>query len=156
MLSGFHAFLSRITNQDDIVVGIPTAGQAATDRQNLIGHCVNSLPFRAQVDSSQSIVEFTKTIRTQLLDAMDHQKFTFGTLLRKLAPPRDPSRPPIFSLMFNVDPAIDTSELGFGSDLQVNVRVEPRMFENFEWFINGVILDDGSVEMQCQFNRKPV
>jgi amino acid adenylation domain-containing protein len=46
---------------------------------------------------------------------------------------------------------IDASELGFG-DLSVEVVVEPRSFENFEWFINGVIQKDKSIELQVQYN----
>ena len=151
MLAGFQAYLARITQQDDIVVGIPTAGQAALDRQDLLGHCVNSIPFRQDVDVAQPMLDFAKQVRTAMFDTLDHQKYTFGTMLKKIAPPRDPSRPPIFSLMFNVDPAINCDELGFDG-LDVELFVEPRTFENFEWFINGVIGADGSVEMQCQYN----
>jgi len=151
MLAGFQAFLARISQQEDIVVGIPTAGQAALDKQDLIGHCVNSIPFRQNVDVSQPMLDYTKQVRSAMLDTLDHQKYTFGTMLKKIAPPRDPSRPPIFSLMFNVDPAINCEELGFDG-LDVELFVEPRRFENFEWFINGVILADGSVELQCQYN----
>ena len=152
MLAGFQAFLARISQQDDIVVGIPTAGQAALDRQNLIGHCVNSIPFRQSVDTSQPMLDFAKQVRSAMFDTLDHQKYTFGTMLKKIAPPRDPSRPPIFSLMFNVDPAINCDEIGFDG-LDVELFIEPRTFENFEWFINGVIRADGSVELQCQFNK---
>ena len=151
MLAGFQAFLARISQQDDVVVGIPTAGQAATDRQNLIGHCVNSIPFRQAVDVARPMLEFAKQVRTAMFDTLDHQKYTFGTMLKKIAPPRDPSRPPIFSLMFNVDPAINCDDIGFDG-LNVELFIEPRSFENFEWFINGVINADGSVELQCQYN----
>ncbi len=153
MLAGFQAFLSRITNQEDIVVGIPSAGQAAMGQENLLGHCVNSLPVRQSVKSSESMSAFMQQVRSTMMDALDHQKYTFGSMLRKIAPPRDPSRPPIFSLMFNVDPAINTGELGFG-DLSVAIDIEPRAFENFELFINGVIQADSSVEFQVQFNTQ--
>ena len=151
MLAAFNAYVSRLSGNDDFCVGIPTAGQAAMDQTELIGHCVNTLPFRTQIDTSSSFTDYMKQVRTELLNALDHQRYSYGTLLRKLAPPRDPSRPPMLSISFNIDPVIDASQMGF-EGLDVAVAVEPRSFENFEWFINGVIQTDKSVEMQVQYN----
>ena len=151
MLSAFNAYVARLSGNDDICIGIPTAGQAAMDQTELIGHCVNTLPLRTKVNAADSFLEYMKQVRSELLDALDHQRYSYGTLLRKLAPPRDPSRPPMLSVSFNIDPVIDASQLGF-SGLEVVVAVEPRSFENFEWFINGVIQTDKSIEMQVQYN----
>ena len=151
MLAAFNAYVSRISGNDDFCVGIPTAGQAAMDQPELMGHCVNTMPLRTRVNSEASFADYMKSSRAELLDAFDHQRYSYGTLLRKLAPPRDPARSPMLSISFNLDPTIDTSELGFG-DLDVEVVVEPRCFENFEWFINGVIREDKSIELQVQYN----
>ena len=40
----------------------------------------------------------------------EHQRYTFGTLLQKLPLPRDPSRLPLVSVLFNVDQALDQRE----------------------------------------------
>lgn len=151
MLAGFNAYLSRITQQVDFAIGIPTAGQSALEKHDLIGHCVNALPVRFQVDIENSLSSHLQSTRTKVIDALEHQKYTFGTMLRDLAPQRDPSRPPIFSVMFNIDPEVRTDELGFAG-LEVKLNIEPRTFENMEWFLNGVIREDGSIEFQCQFN----
>ena len=151
MLAAFQAYLARLSNTNDFCVGIPTAGQAAMDHPDLIGHCVNTMPLRTKVDVALPFTEFMKQSRGRLLDALDHQRYSFGTLLRKLAPPRDPSRPPMLSVSFNIDPAINTEDLGFDG-LEVELQIEPRMFENFEWFINGVINQDKSIDMQVQYN----
>ena len=151
MLASFNAWVTRISGSDDFCVGIPTAGQAAMDQPELIGHCVNTMPLRTKVDVTNSFTDYMKQCRGTLLDALDHQRYSYGTLLRKLAPPRDPSRPPMLGVSFNVDPEVDASGLGFG-EAEVELLVEPRKFENFEWFINGVIQKDKSIEMQVQFN----
>ncbi|MFK8115407.1 MAG: condensation domain-containing protein, partial [Rubripirellula sp.] len=90
IFTAFQSYLSRMTGNDDLCLGIPTAGQPAMDMPNLLGHCVNTLPLRAQIDLGDSYVERMKTTRTQMLDAFDHQRYSYGTLLRKLAPTRDP------------------------------------------------------------------
>ncbi|MFK8111206.1 MAG: amino acid adenylation domain-containing protein, partial [Rubripirellula sp.] len=68
-------------------------------------------------------------------------------------PTRDPSRPPMLAVSLNVDPVLDTREMGF-TGLDLSIEVEPRTFENFEWFVNGVIHDDGAIELQVQYNSE--
>src|SRR6202043_2907652 len=46
LLAGFQILLSRLSGQDDIVVGVPTAGQSLLDDAVLVGHCVNFIPLR--------------------------------------------------------------------------------------------------------------
>ena len=151
VLAAFNAYLARISETYDFCVGIPTAGQAAMDMPELIGHCVNTMPLRTKIDPAHSFIIYMKSCRNCLLDAFDHQRYSFGTLLRKLSPPRDPARPPMLSVSFNLDPMIDTTKIGF-SGLQVTPLIEPRSFENFEWFVNGVIMADKSIELQLQYN----
>ena len=46
LLAGFSALLHRLTGQDDMVIGVPAAGQAAAGLEGLVGHCVHMLPLR--------------------------------------------------------------------------------------------------------------
>lgn len=151
VFGGFHAFLARLTGQQDFSIGVPTAGQASMNFQNLIGHCVNTVPIRTKIDLQATVQEYAKQSRLGMLDSLEHQRYTFGSLVRDINPPRDPARPPIFSVMINIDPELDGKQLGF-SGLEVKLHVEPRVFENFEWFVSGVIRRDGQLELQCQYN----
>lgn len=151
MLAAFESFVARISGCHEFGIGIPTAGQLAMDHSQLVGHCVNTMPLRSSVDVQNSFNDQLKKSRTRLLDALDHQRYSFGKLLGKLAPPRDPSRPPLLAVSFNIDPAADPEESGF-SGLETKAIVEPRMFENFEWFINGIVHQDQSIELQVQYN----
>lgn len=149
--AAFNAYVGRISDTNDVVVGVPSAGQASMEMPDLVGFCVNSLPVRSQLDFSQPFTKLLADVRSNLLDAFDHQRLSFGELLRELTPPRDPSRPPLVSISFNLDPTIDASEMGFDG-IDVKVRVEPRCYEQMDWFINGVIQDDQSVQLQIQYN----
>ncbi|GAB5406265.1 MAG: hypothetical protein Aurels2KO_44960 [Aureliella sp.] len=149
--AAFSAYAGRISGCEEFSIGVPTAGQAVMEQPELVGFCVNTLPVRMDVDASTPFVDYVKQARSTLLNAFEHQRMSFGTLLRLLAPPRDPSRPPMVNVSLNIDPVVDVSEIGF-ADLDVSVRVEPRCFENFEWFINGVIQKDKSIELQVQYN----
>ena len=151
MLSAFQAYISRISGTSDFSLGIPTSGQATMDFPDLLGMCVNTIPLRSTVDCALPFTDYMKQSRNELLDALEHQRLSFASLLRIVAPPRDPSRSPIVSVSFNLDPELDMDEMGFeGVDLKV--IVEPRAYENFDWFVNGVIQKDRSVELQVQYN----
>lgn len=153
VLAAFQAFIARLCQTSDIVLAVPTAGQQAMDFPELVGQCVNTLPLRIQIDTQTRFADFLKQSRSVLLDAIEHQRFSFGTLLKHLPTPRDPSRPPLCSILFNLDPMIDQRDAGFGG-LDVEVRVEPRTHENFEWFVNGTIRTDKSIELQVQYNQQ--
>lgn len=150
LLSGFEVFMHRLTGQDDLVVGISAAGQAATGKYNLVGHCVNLLPLRTQINSRESFRDYLQKRKTSVLDAYDRQQFTFGSLLQKLALPRDPSRIPLVPIIFNIDRGLDTNTLYFDG-LEVEFFSNPRTYENFEIFINATELK-GKLTLECQYN----
>ena len=151
LLAGFESFLYRVSVQQDLVVGVLAAGQAISGKFNLVGHCVNLLPIRSHVDGETPFSEYLQQRRSDVLDAYDHQNFTYGSLLAKLALPRDPSRIPLVSVMLNIDQAIRPEELLFG-DLEAEIYSIPREFENFEWFINASEKSDNFVILESQYN----
>lgn len=134
LLISFEVYLSRLTGRSDIIVGLPTAGQAATGHFNLVGHCVNLLPIRSSVVPSVSFIEHLKRRKPQLLDDYDHQLFTFGTLLKSLKFKRDSSRIPLVPVVFNIDMGMD-SNVSFPG-MRHKLISNPRTFENFEIFLN--------------------
>src|SRR6185295_4177353 len=97
LLAGFDALLHRLTGQDDVVVGIPAAGQAAAGLEGLVGHCVSMLPIRARMARAMTFAELMATSRAAMLDAYDHQDVTFGRVLQVLPIARDPGRLPLIS-----------------------------------------------------------
>ena len=151
LLAAFECFVARVSGCDDFCIGIPTAGQMAMEQPELIGHCVNTMPLRSKVNVNDRFTDHIKKTRSNLLDCFDHQRYSFGKLLSKVNFQRDPRRAPMLAISFNIDPAIKTDEMGFNG-LDVEVVIEPRMFENFEWFINGIIREDKAVDLQIQYN----
>jgi amino acid adenylation domain-containing protein len=149
LLSGFAVLLQRLTGQDDLVIGVPAAGQAASGMHELVGHCVNLLPVRIAADPKQGFDAFVTLSGASLLDAFEHQTLTYGSLLAKLPIARDPSRLPLVSVMFNVDQASGNGDLF--PDLAVQVSTNPRQRENFELFINATPVGAG-FSLECQYN----
>jgi amino acid adenylation domain-containing protein len=150
LLASFAALLHRISGASDVVIGVPSAGQSSDGLDTLVGHCVNLMPVRIAVEAATPISALVAGAQTAMLDASEHQGYTFGTLLKKLALPRDPSRLPLVSVMFNLDQALDANTVGF-ANLNVDFASVPRSFENFELFINAVQVN-GGLKLECQYN----
>ncbi|GAB3384688.1 non-ribosomal peptide synthetase [Lysobacter fragariae] len=151
LLAGFSGLLSRLTGQADVVVGIPAAGQPIVGSDDLVGHCVNTLPLRFDIDSSQPFTHFLDAAQATLLDALEHQRHTFGTLLKKLRVRRDPARMPLVSVLFNLDQALDHESTAF-TGVAMEFDSNPRSFETFELFVNAV-QTHGQLRIECQYNR---
>jgi amino acid adenylation domain-containing protein len=151
MLTGFEVFLAKITGQTELVVGVPTSGQIAAGKYGLVGHCVNFLPLRSNVDPECKFSDYLKSRNSSILDDYEHQDFTFGNLLKKLPIPRDASRVPLISAVFNIDldPGIDRSIF---DRLEVATSANRGVHASFEFFLNAVGNLNGEITLDCQYN----
>ncbi len=154
MLGSFCIWLQRLAGQDDLAVGIPAAGQIVTTGQkdleggSLVGHCVNLLPIRCRCDNNSPVREHLKSIKRAVLDAHDHQQFTFGNLVKKLNPPRDPSRVPLISMTFNLVRAV--GEFQFPG-IESKLVFPPKSFTIFDLTFD-LIDSDRDLRIECRFN----
>lgn len=149
LMAGFEVFLNRITGQDDLVLGLPAAGQSLAGNTHLIGHCVNLLPLRTTVDTNVPFNEYLKFRKNKIFDAYEHQQFSFGQLLQKLAIARDPSRVPLVPVAFNIDMGMDSAVQFHG--LKHKLKSNPRAFEAFELFMNATG-SEGALILEWSYN----
>lgn len=150
LFGAYAALLARLAGSGDLTIGVPAAGQAAAGLDGLVGHCVTLLPVRLAVDLEGGAAPLLAASRSAVLDAYDHQQCTLGSLLQRMQLPRDPSRLPLVSVLFNLDTAIAESELSDAA-LRVSVRGNPRSFENYELFLNVSQIGD-TLQLECQYN----
>ena len=148
LLSAFQILLHRYTRQSEVVVGISSAGQALFDDASLVGHCVHFLPMLSVLPKTCTVKEHLAATRGQLLDAYDHQEFTYGTLLRKLPIQRDSSRLPLIEVQFNLEKL--GTNLHF-EGLQAEIHANPKGFVNTDLFLNIVETGDDLL-LNCDYN----
>ncbi len=148
LMAGLRTFLYRLSGQTDLVIGIMTAGQAVTGKTCLVGHCVNLLPIRSQLDPAKSFQQDLMTVKRDLLDAFDHQHCTIGSILQHLKVPRSTDRPPLVEVTFNVEK--DAAEVNF-QGLDCEIDRNPKRALHFDMFLN---LVEGSrgILVECDFN----
>ncbi|HKS35992.1 MAG TPA: amino acid adenylation domain-containing protein [Verrucomicrobiae bacterium] len=150
LLAAFNVLLHRLSGQDDLVVGVPAAGQIMSGVKNLVGHCANLLPIRSRTDLNQGFAHYLAAIRQIALNAFEHQVYPFGNLIRKLNLPRDPNRVPLANVTFNVGRL--RGRLNFGA-LQVEVVSNPKRFVNFDINFNVTETDD-DFSFDCYFSTE--
>ncbi|MFT4095054.1 MAG: amino acid adenylation domain-containing protein [Niabella sp.] len=151
LMSAFEILLYKYTGNRDIIIGLPTAGQAATEMYNLIGHCVNFLPLRSNPDPNLSFAEYLKKRKSRTLENYEYQQFTFGTLVKELKIKRDPSRIPLTPISFNID--IGMSKKVAFHDLAYSIVYNKKVAETFEIFLNISDCDNGYV-FQWSYNTQ--
>jgi len=148
LLAAFQTLMGRLADQDEVVVGVPTAGQSLLDDQILVGHCVNFLPIRGAWNKDTRVSEFLSATAKRVLDVYEHQNYTFGTLVRKLALPREPGRLPLTEVQFNLERLADRVEL---PNLTMDVTPNAKAYVNFDLFLNVIESSDG-LRMDCDYN----
>src|SRR5262249_44355537 len=135
--------------ETDLVVAVPAAGQSIIGEERLVGHCANLLPVRSKVNAEESFADYLKQVKRIALDAYEHQNYTYGLFLQRLSLPRDPSRSPLLSAMFNIDRS-GFKGLKFG-DLEVEITTNRKAFATFDIYFNMLEVDDGVV-IDCEYN----
>ena len=102
LLAIFNVLLSRLSGQDDIVVGTPAAGRVHADLFSIIGMFVNTLALRNFPTEGQTFARFLRQVSERAIAAFDHQDVQFDDLVESLHLPRDVSRNPVFDVMMTV------------------------------------------------------
>ena len=103
LLAAFQTLLYRYTGQTDIVVGAPIAGRTQIETENLIGCFINTLVLRTDLSGNPPFLALLERVRTVCLGAYAHQELPFEKLVETLKPERDPSRTPLFQVLFNFE-----------------------------------------------------
>ena len=100
LLAALEVVLSRWTGQRDFLIGTPVANRRLAEIEGLIGLFMNTLVLRADLEGDPTYPEMLSRVRETCLDAYSHQDLPFERLVEELRPERDPSRNPLFQVMF--------------------------------------------------------
>jgi amino acid adenylation domain-containing protein len=100
LLATFNILLSRYTRQSDIVVGVPSANRTRSELADLIGCFVNTLPIRTNLSGDLTFRALLRRVHEACLGAYAHQDLPFEQIVEELQPARDPSRSPLFQVLF--------------------------------------------------------
>ncbi|WP_252179274.1 non-ribosomal peptide synthetase [Endozoicomonas sp. 4G] len=102
MLSAFAVLLSRYCSQDDVAVGSPVANRQHPQLESLAGFFANTLVVRTRLAPEQTCCELIRQMHQSVAVVQQHQDIPFEQLVDQLQVERDPSRHPLFQVMFAV------------------------------------------------------
>lgn len=102
MLTAFYITLHKLSEQQDIVLGMPSGNRHHARTQSLIGCFVNALPLRVKIDPNSSCLGLLLQVHRTVSGAKSHQDLPFEKLVSELDTIRDRARHPIFQVMFSL------------------------------------------------------
>ncbi|MGP3966665.1 condensation domain-containing protein [Streptomyces sp. 6N223] len=100
LLTGLNVLLARWSGQRDIVVGTPTIGRNRPELWELLGFFNNTIALRSDLSGDPGFRELLRQVRGVVLGGLDHQEIPFDAVVREVAADRDPSRNPVFDVMY--------------------------------------------------------
>ncbi|WP_327226096.1 amino acid adenylation domain-containing protein [Streptomyces platensis] len=106
LLAGYVAALSRLTGEDDLVVGSPLSGRVHPDLEAVVGMFVGTVCLRARLDEDTTLGRLIEQLDARSREAQRHQSQPFDRLADLLGTRRDPARNPVFDAFFalqNID-----------------------------------------------------
>ncbi|SFA60739.1 amino acid adenylation domain-containing protein, partial [Pedobacter suwonensis] len=103
LLSVYTILLSKLSNQEDIVVGTPVAGRRHADLEDMIGVFINMLAIRNFPEGRLGFQDFLRKVSSRTLSCFDHQDFQYEELVDELKLPRGTGRNPLFEATFSYE-----------------------------------------------------
>ncbi|MFG1869096.1 condensation domain-containing protein [Micromonospora arborensis] len=127
VLSGLYVLLGHHSGQDDVVVGTPTIGRTRPELWQLIGFFNNTIALRADLSGDPTFRDLVRQVRGTVLTGLEHQEVPFDRVVKAVAGPRDPSRSPLFDVMYvhQTLPPTVSRDIGRGNVLDGGDREDP-------------------------------
>ena len=99
-ITAFLIVLYKITNQNELIIGTPTAGRDLEELQNIVGMFVNNIVLSNTIDENASVLDLLNSVKQTTLDSLTYQPYPYDKLVKKLNLEKDMSRNPLFDVMF--------------------------------------------------------
>jgi non-ribosomal peptide synthetase component F len=162
MLALFVTYLHKVTQQDDICVGLSVANRSRLETERMVGFFVNLLPVRFTLGSDLDFDQLLAQVTTETRAAAEHQDYPFDLLVEKLNPVRSGNRTPIVNIVYAfqnftdlrlgasqevIKPGDAGTEIQSWSDFPLDFRTA-----KFEWTL--FVMDQGSdgIELVLEFD----
>ncbi|MCP5052806.1 MAG: AMP-binding protein, partial [bacterium] len=99
LLTIFSLLLSKLSGQEDIIVGTPTAGRLHSDLEHVVGIFINTLCLRNYPTGEKQFSEFLAQVKSNCLQAFENQDYQYENLVDAVVTDRDLSRNSLFDVM---------------------------------------------------------
>ncbi|MCL2717881.1 MAG: amino acid adenylation domain-containing protein [Lachnospiraceae bacterium] len=101
-LAGYMILLSKYSRQEDVMIGSPLAGRFRKETENMLGMFVNTMPIREKIEKNQTFTDFLQKIKNKVLQVVEHEAYSFESLISQLGIKPDHSRNALFDIVLAV------------------------------------------------------
>ncbi|BCJ96174.1 hypothetical protein acsn021_37430 [Anaerocolumna cellulosilytica] len=102
LLGIINILISKLSGQEDIIIGTPVAGRTHSDMEPIVGLFVNTLALRNTPAAEKRVENFLKELKTRTVECFKNQDYPFEDLVDKVDIKRDMSRNPLFDVWFSL------------------------------------------------------
>ncbi|RMS80463.1 Non-ribosomal peptide synthetase module [Pseudomonas savastanoi] len=125
LLAAWSLLLMRLSGQDDVVIGVPSANRSQQELEGLIGFFVNTLALRMTRSANPTVASWLQQARHVALAAQEHQDLPFDQVVEVLNPPRSLAYSPVFQVLFAWEQHQDSDLTLSGLDVSVLQSSQP-------------------------------
>lgn len=104
LLTAWSLVLSRLSHQDVIVVGVPTANRRRNRDAGVVGYFVNTVPVRVDLAGAGTVSELVAATYGTLRAALRNSDLPFAHIAERSGAPRSRSHSPVFQTMVAMQP----------------------------------------------------
>jgi non-ribosomal peptide synthetase component F len=141
--------LYHLTGQNDLVVGIPSAGQVAhLTAGQVIGYCINLLPIRSRLSGDMAFTDYLDSLKGTLANAYDHQDYPYSKLLKKLNLSYSSDRSPLVETLFNLDRSGETPDF-YGMKVEYATNHNHSSKFDTSFFVTET---EAGLTLECEYN----
>ncbi|MCG8312565.1 MAG: amino acid adenylation domain-containing protein, partial [Pseudomonadales bacterium] len=161
MFAVWSLLLSRYSRQQDLCIGIPTAGRHQPELENIIGFFINSMVLRVDFSGNPSAQEHLERVKNVVLNGFAHGDVPIETIVERLALERNPAFTPLVQTAFQLlvdEKTLDAGEISeHFTDLDVEVIATEGVSAKFDMLLTLNQGDDyllGSLEYNTDLYRE--
>ncbi|WP_396189366.1 condensation domain-containing protein, partial [Flavobacterium sp.] len=101
ILAVYGLLLTRVSGQQNVVIGCPVSGRSLPEVEGLIGFFVNTLPIVVSLDGNPDFSHFIDRINHTLSDGLQNQDVPFDRIVDDVAISRSLAHAPVFQAMLS-------------------------------------------------------
>lgn len=102
--ASFLLILTKLTRQEDLVVGMEASGRVQEEVQNMVGSFEKTLPVRYQVNLDESFKALANRANKHLAEVQNKQHYDLHDLLLDLNKKSGAAHEKLFQVIFNYEP----------------------------------------------------
>ena len=80
----YAIYIGEISNLDEFVIGTPILNRTNFKEKNTMGMFINMVPFKININQNDDFKAFVKSIATESMGMLKHQKYSYQSLLENL------------------------------------------------------------------------